>query len=167
MKKSFELVYRIGVAVKGFDGLVELLAGLILWLFPHALEHLLRPLAVVVGGHHPVRNFLGYWAGRMDHELSGGSHEFVIIFLIGHGVVKLVLVYCLFREYHWVYPYALVVLGLFTAYQVYVLIKTPSIGMVLFTILDVVIMWLVWREWRILKAKAQSPEVSTGSTSAE
>ncbi|ABY22417.1 hypothetical protein RSal33209_0670 [Renibacterium salmoninarum ATCC 33209] len=71
-------------------------------------------------------------------------------------MVKLVLVYCLFKEYHWVYPYPLTVLALFTVYQVYVLIKQPTIGMGFLTVLDVAIIWLVWREWRDLKKKASA-----------
>lgn len=155
-RNPLEAIYRIGIAVKGLDGAIELIAGLVLWLFPQLLTSMLQPIAEVVPGHHPIRNFIGYWAGRMDHELSNGSHAFVIFFLLAHGVVKLVLVYCLFKEYHWVYPYALAVLALFTVYQVYVLIKQPTIGMGLLTVLDVAIIWLVWREWRELKKKAEA-----------
>ncbi|ABY22416.1 hypothetical protein RSal33209_0669 [Renibacterium salmoninarum ATCC 33209] len=67
-----------GIAVKGIDGAIELIAGLVLWLFPQLLTSMLQPIAEVVPGHHPIRNFIGYWAGRMDHELSNGSHAFVI-----------------------------------------------------------------------------------------
>jgi uncharacterized membrane protein len=90
----------------------------------------------------------------MDHELSNGPHAFVVFFLLAHGVVKLVLVYCLFKEYHWAYPYGIAVLILFTLYQLYVVIQTPTIGMVLFMVLDVAIIWLVWREWRELRSRA-------------
>lgn len=146
--------YRIGIAVKGFDGAAELVAGLLLWIFPQALAAMLRPIAGPVDGDHPIRNFVGYWAGRMDHELSNGPHAFVVFFLLAHGLVKLVLVYCLFKEYHWVYPYGIAVLIMFTVYQLYVVIQTPTIGMVLFMVLDVAIIWLVWREWRELRSRA-------------
>jgi uncharacterized membrane protein len=146
--------YRIGIAVKGIDGAVELLAGLALWIFPQALVALVHPLAGPVSGDHPIRNFVGYWAGRMDHDLSNGPDAFVVLFLLAHGVVKVVLVYCLYREYHWVYPYGIAVLALFAVYQVYVLIRTPTIGLALFLVLDVVIIWLVWREWRELRTRA-------------
>ncbi|WP_285726474.1 DUF2127 domain-containing protein [Psychromicrobium xiongbiense] len=164
--KALETVYRIGIAIKGFDGVVELVAGLALWFFPELLTSLLSPIATPVEGHHPIRNFIGYWAGRMDHELSSGSHAFVIFFLLAHGIVKIVLVYCLFKEYHWVYPYALAVLGLFTAYQIYVLITRPTIGMVLFTLLDLVIMWLVWREWRELVHKATASSAAPAESAS-
>ena len=166
LQARLEAVYRIGIAGMGLDGAIELIAGLGLWLSPQLLSGLLRPIADPVDGHHPIRNFIGYWAGRMDHELSSGPHGFVIFFLLAHGIVKLVLVYCLFKEYHWVYPYALAVLALFTGYQLYVLIKQPTLGMLLLTVLDVAIIWLVWREWRPLKRRSGNAPVSTDSTPA-
>ena len=60
------------------------------------------------------------------------------------------LVYCLLKEYLWVYPYALAVLGLFAVYQIVVLVQRPSVALVLLAILDIVIILLVWREWRSL-----------------
>lgn len=162
MGNTLRNAYRVGIAVKGFDGVVELLAGLALWIFPSALTAALAPLLPKVAGDHPIRNFVAYWAGRMDQELSAGSHTFVVLFLLAHGVVKVVLVYCLMKEYHWVYPYGIAVLALFTIYQAYVLVTTPSWGVAAFTVLDVVIIYLVWREWRELTAKAASTEsVST------
>jgi uncharacterized membrane protein len=156
--EALRRAYRVGIAIKGIDGTLELLAGLALWIFPQALAALLRPLAGPVGPDHPIRGFVGYWAGRMDHDLSYGPHAFVVFFLLAHGVVKVVLVYCLYREYHWVYPYGIAVLVLFTLYQLYVVARTPSVGMVLFMVLDVVIIWLVWREWRELRARSMQEQ---------
>jgi uncharacterized membrane protein len=151
-RRKLDLVYRIGVMVKGLDGAIELVGGMLLWLAPGLLREALLPLSATVGGDHPIRNFVAYWAGRLGHELATDSTVFVVIFLLAHGIVKVVLVYCLLREYHWVYPYALAVLGLFAAYQVFVLFGSPTVGMAVFTALDFAIIWLVWREWRVLRS---------------
>lgn len=148
--------YRIGVVLKGLDGLAEFVAGLLLWLTPDLLEKVLRPLTGTVDGDHPVRNLIAHWAGKLDHDLSNGPHTFIVLFLLTHGIIKLVLVYCLLREYVRVYPYAISVLVLFAVYQVYVLITGPSVGMALLTLLDIAIIWLVWREWRQLKRRRVS-----------
>ena len=95
----------------------------------------------------PIYGKLSDLIGRKPAMLSG-----LIIFLIGHGIVKLALVYCLLRRILWAYPYALGVLSLFLVYQLYALARDPSsVGMWLFTILDIVIIWLVWGEWKDLK----------------
>jgi uncharacterized membrane protein len=151
-RRGLELVYRIGVIVKGLDGVIELVGGLLLWLAPGLLRAVLVPLSGTVAGDHPIRNFVAYWAGHFGQELVAGSSMFVVFFLLAHGIVKVVLVYCLLREYHWVYPYALAVLGLFAAYQVFVLVGAPTVGMALLTALDFLIIWLVWREWRVLRS---------------
>jgi uncharacterized membrane protein len=151
-RRKLELVYRVGVIVKGLDGVIELVGGLLLWLAPGLLRAVLVPLSGTVAGDHPIRNFVAYWAGHFGQELAAGSSTFVVFFLLAHGIVKVVLVYCLLREYHWVYPYALAVLGLFAAYQIFVLVGAPTVGMALLTALDFLIIWLVWREWRVLRS---------------
>ena len=147
----FDIVYRIGLALKAVDGTFEVLAGLALWLLPDALHRLIAPLTVSEVGPHPVRNLVAYWFGRADQELVAGQHLFAIVFLLLHGVVKLVLVYCLLRGFHWVYPWALAVLGAFAVYQAWVLLRTPTVGMALLTAIDLLIMGLVWREWRVVR----------------
>jgi uncharacterized membrane protein len=90
-----------------------------------------------------------------------GTHVVLISFLIAHGTVKVVLAYCLFREFAWVYPYAVVVLGVFVAYEAYTVIRNPSIAVGLFMLLDLLILWLVWREWRQLRSEAK--DAASGS----
>lgn len=144
----------IGVGVKGFDGLVELLAGVWLLVSPGSLHGLL----VAIAGKfqdHPGRfaAFVAEHIAHIDKDLARGGLLIVVIFLISHGVVKLALVYALLKKLLWAYPYALVVLVAFLIYQVYVFVVHPTFGMALFALLDVVIIWLVWREWRVLLAE--------------
>lgn len=151
----FQIAYKIGIGIKGFDGAVELVAGLALFATPTIVHTALSSVANYAN-HHPdsTHHFIADYVARLDDDLARSGLTFLIIFLIGHGVVKIALVYCLLREIIWAYPYALGVLLLFLAYQVYVLVQDPlSIGMWLFTILDVVIIWLVWGEYKELKEK--------------
>jgi uncharacterized membrane protein len=148
--RLLELVYRLGIILKGVDGLIEQVAGLALWLAPGILRALLAPVLRTESDDAGLRVIVAHAAGRLDDTLARGSSFFVIFFLLTHGIVKLVLVYCLLKEYLWVYPYALVVLGLFAVYQGVVLVQSPSVALVLLAILDIVIIWLVWREWRSL-----------------
>jgi len=57
----------------------------------------------------------------------------------------------LLKEILWIYPYALVVLIGFLVYQVYLAVLNPTIGTILFCVLDIIIIALVWDEWRRLK----------------
>jgi uncharacterized membrane protein len=144
----------IGVAVKGFDGLVELIAGLWLLIAPASLHALLAAALGEAQQHSgKISDFIAQNIAHVDEDLIRGGLFIVIIFLLSHGVVKLALVYALLKRLLWAYPYSLAVLGAFLIYQLYVCVVHPSIGMALFAFLDVVIIGLVWREWRTLLAK--------------
>ena len=149
----FEAVYKVGVGIKGLDGFLELAAGLLLLISPHTLHVLLGAIVNEAGHHHGhVTHFVATSIAHLDDDLARSGLTFLIIFLIGHGIVKLALVYCLLRRILWAYPYGLGVLSLFLVYQLYALARDPSsVGMWLFTILDIVIIWLVWGEWKDLK----------------
>jgi len=156
LPKWFEFVYKIGVGIKGFDGLVELIAGIALLISPHIVHVVLGSISGEFHEHmhvHRSFQFISEYVARLDGDLARSGLTFLILFLIIHGLVKLALVYCLLKEIVKAYPYALAVLTLFLIYQAYVFVKAPSIGMALFTILDAVIIWLVWREYRELRAK--------------
>ncbi len=153
-KPYFEVIYKIGVGVKGFDGLAELITGVALLISPQLVHVVLGGLAKEFGEHHAqVSQFIAEYVARVDGELARSGLTFLILFLTIHGLVKLGLVYCLLKEIVRAYPVALAILGAFLVYQAYVLIVHPTIGMALFTILDAVIIWLVWGEYRDLQAK--------------
>jgi uncharacterized membrane protein len=147
-ERILDLVFLIGVAVKGLDGLIELLGGAVLLLagraqvlgmtrrmFAHELaEDPKDPLATLV--LHGVAH------------LGAGDARFLAAYLLVHGLVKAAVVVALLVGNRRVYPWAIAVLLLFLVYQVYELVTAPSAGVVLLTALDVFVILLTWREWR-------------------
>jgi uncharacterized membrane protein len=85
---------------------------------------------------------------RASHDLNR-TQTFGALYLLAHGLVKIVLVYGLLKNLRWAYPASLAFLGVFIAYQLYRIALAPSIGLSLLTIFDAFIMWLVWREYRV------------------
>ncbi|MEO7904710.1 MAG: DUF2127 domain-containing protein [Candidatus Saccharimonadales bacterium] len=153
-RRWFEGIYSIGVGLKGIDGLVELAAGTALLISPQLVHIALQAFASELGEQniHNFRFIIEYIA-RADSDLARSGLTFLIVFLITHGVVKLGLVYCLLKKITRAYPVALAVLVAFLLYQAYVLVIHPSIAMAIFTLLDVLIVWLVWGEYRDLREK--------------
>jgi uncharacterized membrane protein len=76
---------------------------------------------------------------------------FAGVYLLSHGVIKVVLVASLFRERLWAYPAAIVVFTLFIVYQMYRYMLQSSISMIVLSVLDVVVIGLTWLEYRRLK----------------
>ena len=154
--KWFDRVYMLTVAIKGFDGLVELLAGIVLLVAPGELHKLLSLLTGEAReSSHQFMHQLAQYIAHVDTDVTRGGLTVVILFLVIHGIVKLALVYALLRRILWAYPYALGVLALFLAYQLYVCIIQPSASMIIFAALDAIIIWVVWGEWRKLMREAK------------
>ncbi len=148
----YERIYKLTVAIKGFDGFVELIAGALLLVAPSWLHWILGVISSESSEHHGrFMQYIAVHVAHIDVDLAKGGMFVVVLFLLTHGVVKLALVWALLREILWAYPYALLVLFAFSVYQLYLCFAHPGIGMVLFTLLDAIIIWVVWGEWQKLK----------------
>lgn len=143
-----DLLFLIGVTLKGLDGAGELLLGLPLLFFSHAqltsLAGSVTAEELTEDPHDLVANLLLRSAAHTTH----GTLLFVALYLVVHGVVKLAIVLALIWGKERVYPWAIGALGLFVVFQVVELVLHPSVSVALLTVLDVVIIGLTWREWR-------------------
>ena len=152
-KTLLDKTYEIGIILKGFDGLVELIGGiLVLSLSPHTILRITNFFTQDILQENP-HNFIANHIEHAGRHLASGQTTFAALFLLTHGLVKVVLVTCLLLNKLWAYPWALVVLGLFLVYQIYLLITKTTFGMAFLTVLDAIIIYLVWREWQKIKAE--------------
>ncbi|WP_409497204.1 DUF2127 domain-containing protein [Amycolatopsis sp. cmx-11-12] len=145
-----EKLFRIAIALKGLDGALQLVGGLVL---------MIAPASVITGFAHAVvtRDLLGDPEGTLARhlELAAGhfveGRTFAVVYLVAHGLVKLGLVWALARKVLRAYPVAAVVLSAFVVYEIFRAIHTHSLALPFFAALDVVIVVLVLREYRQLK----------------
>jgi len=142
--------YVLSLALKALDGVIEVASGLaLIFISPATINHLAQRLTadeLAENPHNVLANFI----------LHGGQHlagatTFVVAYLLAHGALKLIVVASLLRQKPWAYPFALIVLGLFLIYQVYLLIVVASVGLLLLTLFDILVLWLVWQEYRRFK----------------
>lgn len=153
-KTLLDKAYEIGLFVKGFDGTLELIGGILLLAVPPSFITGTAQFLTQREISEDPHDFVATHILAYGESLAHGQHLFASLFLLTHGAVKVALVIALLRQKLWAYPWALGALALFLVYQVYLLAKNPSLGMVFLTVLDTVIIWLVWREWRKVKPKA-------------
>jgi uncharacterized membrane protein len=143
-----DLVFLIGVALKGLDGLAELVVGVPLAFVTHGQ---LTAIALAVTAQELSEDPNDRVAHLILHGAAAstpGSILFAALYLIVHGVVKLAIVLALIFGAHRIYPWAIAVLSGFAVFQIVELVLHPSVSLVLLTLLDVVIIVLTWREWR-------------------
>ncbi|MGH3786695.1 MAG: DUF2127 domain-containing protein [Pseudonocardiaceae bacterium] len=74
-----------------------------------------------------------------------------MVYLGLHGVVKLALVAVLLRRWLPAYPIAVVVLGAFVVYELYRATRTGSMLLPLLAALDIAIIVVIVREYRLLR----------------
>ncbi len=145
-------LFLVGVALKALDGALEVAGGVLLAIFGAAgVDSAVRFLTQHELSEDP-HDLIAGWLVRRTHALGPGTVDFAIAYLFVHGIVKLALSAGLLRERLGVFPWAVAFLGLFILYQGYRLVGRFSADLAFLTGLDVVILALVWAEYRDLRA---------------
>lgn len=85
---------------------------------------------------------------------------FGAVYLLLHGLVKIVLVWAVLKDQLWAYPWMVVFLLVFIAYQSYLLVLGFTVGMALLTAFDIFIVWLTLHEYREHKARNRLTQLS-------
>lgn len=146
-------LFKISVMIKGVDGIVEVVTGGALFFFPVAsLRTLVDALTQGELLEDPT-DFVATHLVAFSHQLSFGTKHFASAYLLIHGIAKIGLAAGLLRGKIWAYPTALAILGLFLCYQMYRCGHNHSLGLALLSLLDLVILALIWREYKRLKAR--------------
>jgi uncharacterized membrane protein len=139
------------------DGVLEVGGGLILLvLTPATIDNLTRALTQHELSEDP-HDLLATHLLRAAGGLTGSAVRFGAVYLLLHGVVKIVLVAALLRNKLWAYPWMIAFLLAFIGYQLYRLTFAPSIGLVGLTVFDAVVTWLTWREYQRQRSVRRRP----------
>lgn len=147
-RSVFHNAYLVAIAIKGFDGAVEMLLG----------------IAVAIIGRRALYDFMiGYVAPELEnhqrphtaHFVRNSAdglmhaHDFLIIYLLAHGILKLGIAIGLFRERtNWIFPVGSAVLVGFIGYMGMRLAVNWSYWLFAFMLFDCVTLALVLNEWR-------------------
>jgi uncharacterized membrane protein len=152
-KSLLRATFRTGITMKGIDGLLETIGGALLWVInPSVMSHTVALLFQHELSRDP-HDFIGVHLLRISKALTENDRLFASIYLVSHGVVKIVLAGALWLDDLWAYPLAIFVFGAFGAYQIYRYSHTHSLMLLALTIFDLALMWLTWEEYRVQKAK--------------
>lgn len=145
-------LFTFGISIKGLDGVAELAAGCALLLTTR--PQILRMVAMLTRGEliEDPGDFVANHLLQVARHLSLGTREFGGVYLLAQGAVKVVMVVGLLRGRRWAYPLAVTLMSVFIGYQAYRLSQSPAIGFIALTLLDIVIVGLIAREWRNQKA---------------
>ena len=146
--------FQLLIVLKGIDGALEIIGGfLFLFVSPATINEVVRLLTQHELSEDPgdiVANYLR----RFSEHLSVSGQVFGFVYLLIHGVIKIFIILSLWKRKMWAYPVAIVFFAAFGVYQIYKYEITGSIGWILLTLSDLLIIVLTWMEYQSLKNKA-------------
>lgn len=152
-KSLLDRTFEVGIILKGLDGVLELLGGLLLLLVsPDTINRLAVTITQGELSQDP-HDFIANRILHTAHHLTGSSLLFGALYLLSHGIVKIVLVAALLRNKLWAYPWMIAFLGVFIIYQIYRVVLDHSLSLTALTIFDAFIAWLTWREYKQQQAQ--------------
>ena len=155
-KSGFDRVFEVGILLKGLDGLLEIAGGiLLLFIKPELVNHLAATLTQHELAEDP-RDFLATHILHSTQNLAAGSFIFAALYLLSHGIVKIILVWEILHDRLWAYAGLIYLTIGFMIYQVYRFSYSHSIGLVLLTVFDAVIVYLTVVEYRKRRHQAAS-----------
>ncbi len=144
-------LFRTVLVLKGLDGLVEVFGGIALWLVgPGRIINGVYRITQDKISENPHELVATHLRDAASHISVSGDH-FMAAYLFINGIVKVVVVLALLRGKLWAYPLAMAVFGCLVAYQLYRFTFTHGVGLILLTAFDLLLLWLVWREYQATK----------------
>lgn len=151
-EKTLHRLFEIGIWIKGIDGLIETIGGILLLVV--SLQALNNYIIAVT--QNQIQEDSGDLFARVlshaAHHMTKSSKLTAGAYLLGNGVVKVFLATFILRGQLWCYPVAIVVMTIFIFLQCCRLAFHFSWTMLFATLVDVAIVLLIWREYRRLEA---------------
>jgi uncharacterized membrane protein len=147
-KNLLDRTFEVGIILKGLNGLFELIGGLTLLLVsPQTINAVVAALTRDELSENP-HDYIATHLLKTAHGLSGPGLLFGALYLLSHGLVKIVLVVAVLKNKLWAYPAIIIFLLIFIVYQIYRIALDHSLAITALTLFDSFIVWLTWREYQ-------------------
>ena len=143
-----EWSYRLSLSFKGLLGALQLIGGAGLWLSPggtiQRFVDWLTKTEIAQDPADPMAQRVIDWASK----LSPGTENFYAIYLLGHGVLNLGVVLALLIRLRGAYHLSVAILTGFVLYQISQYVVTRDPVLLVLTVIDLLVIWLVVMERR-------------------
>lgn len=151
LKKVWHRLLGVMMFLKVADGFLETIGGILLLVIPVSkLDQFVIAITQHELSQEPndlIANALRHWAGT----LTGGATMAGAIYLLAHGIVKVTLAQAVIRQRPWSYRPMMAFLGIFIAYDVYLLVSSQKWGIIALMLLDIAALYLTAHEHSVLK----------------
>jgi len=149
-------VFEASILLKAAHALIECAGGIALFVVSSdTIVGLVRTITQSELVEDP-NDYVATHLLALAQGMSISSKSFYAFYLLSHGLVKLALAVGLLANRLWAYPAALAALVLFIMYQLYRYSYTHGLGLIVLTVFDVFVLWLVWHEYRLVRRLRQT-----------
>ena len=147
-EKTLHELFDISILLKGIHAVIEIVGGVFAFLVsPDSILHFVVKITQGELLEDPNDTLTNYFL-NLARNFSLDTKQFVASYLFFHGIINLVLVIGLFKKKIWAYHASFFVLTIFIFYQVYRYIYDPSIFMIALSVFDIVVIWLIGKEYK-------------------
>lgn len=149
--KSFKVI----LFAKVIFALGQTASGFLLLLFkPSQLQNLLYLLTQGELKEDPS-DFIASHLIQLGTHISLSGQHIAAIYLLIHGLVKMVTLFLLYQKKLWSYPLSIVMFSGFIIFQLKEFLLNGHWILILLTVIDLFMIYLTWSEYHILKATHQ------------
>ena len=150
-ERRIHQIFEVSVLLKAAHALIECIGGLALAFVStgaiFAFVNMITQDELIEDPHDIIATHLL----SLARNFSVSSKHFYAFYLLSHGIVKIFLVIGLLKKRLWAYPASLIVMALFITYQLYRFFYTGSFGLIVLTVFDLILMVLIWHEYKIMR----------------
>jgi uncharacterized membrane protein len=144
-------LFELSLLLKGAHALLECAGGVLLWAVSTERIVLWVNWLTMQELIEDPHDFVATHLLELAQRFTVSTKNFYAFYLLSHGVVQVFLVAGLLLGKLWAYPASLLALGLFILYQVYRFSYTHSPGLVALTLFDLLVIVLIWHEYRVVR----------------
>jgi len=148
-EKEIFVAYEVGLIFKISQAFLEVVGGVFLYFIS-----MNKITNFVLNAVHSelIEDPKDFWANyfvQSTHQISTSGKYFIIFYLLTHGIIKLIIITGLILKKKWAYPLSIVGLGGLILYQIYHILMNNSVPLLIITIMDIVILWLIYHEHKV------------------
>jgi len=151
--KNIHLVFLVSIVLKALNAVLEIVGGILI--FVASQEVIIKIILFMTQeeiSEDPQDIIANYLINSAGHFSISAQH-FIAFYLLSHGLIKLGVIIGLLKNKLWAYPASIIIFGLFIFYQTYRYFNTYSPWLLVLTVFDLIVIWLVWLEYKNLKKR--------------
>ena len=118
-KKWFHWAFIAGAVLKAIDAFIELIGGILIFLINKALVVTIVLELTREELLEDPKDLIANYLVASAHTLTVDTQYFIALYLIVHGIIKIILSISLLKKKYWAYPAAIFVFALFVVYQIF------------------------------------------------